>query len=136
MRIQGWRLVATVIVLVAGALSGCGGAGLLSPSAGGGAGAVSGGAGAVSGGAGAVSGPHYVILRWGASTSPEIIGYNLYRGTAPGGPYAKVSASFIAATTYTDNAVQSGQTYYYVVTATSSTYLESDYSNEVVAAIP
>ena len=65
-----------------------------------------------------------------------MVGYNVYRATGSGGPYTKLNSGSVAATTYTDNAVQTGQTYYYVVTATDSSNLESSYSNEVVAPIP
>lgn len=48
----------------------------------------------------------------------------------------KLNPSIIPANTYRDNAVESGQTYYYVVTATGANNSESAYSNEVVAPIP
>jgi fibronectin type 3 domain-containing protein len=38
--------------------------------------------------------------------------------------------------TYTDNSVQSGQTYYYVVTAVNSQSTESVFSTEVSALVP
>jgi len=37
---------------------------------------------------------------------------------------------------YTDTNVQSGQTYYYVVTAINSSNQESGYSSEVTAIVP
>jgi len=76
-----------------------------------------------------------VTLTWDASTS-TVIGYNLYRGTRSGGPYSKLNASLLPATTYTDVAVQSGATYYYVSTAMNSAHLESAYSNQATAVIP
>ena len=39
-------------------------------------------------------------------------------------------------TTFVDGSVQSGQTYYYVVTAVDTSGTESAYSNQVQAAIP
>jgi TolB protein len=39
-------------------------------------------------------------------------------------------------TSYTDNAVQAGQTYYYVVTAIDGSGNESAYSTEASATIP
>jgi fibronectin type 3 domain-containing protein len=81
-------------------------------------------------------GSHEVTLSWNPSISSGVQGYNVYRGTGSGGPYAKLNPSIIAATNYSDSAVQSGQTYYYVVTATDSSNLESVYSNEVAAPIP
>jgi fibronectin type 3 domain-containing protein len=41
-----------------------------------------------------------------------------------------------ATTSYTDSAVQNGQTYYYVVTAVDSAGVESAYSNQTQASIP
>jgi hypothetical protein len=68
-----------------------------------------------------------VALSWTASTSPGIAGYNAYRSTVTGGPYTKLNSSLIATTTYTDQMVQSGGTYYYVTTAVNSQGLESVY---------
>ena len=76
---------------------------------------------------------HSVALSWDPSTS-QVIGYNIYRGTTPGGPYTKVNAA--TNTAYTDSSVQSGQTYYYVTTAVDSSNVESAYSNQATAAIP
>lgn len=78
---------------------------------------------------------HSVALSWDASSS-QVVGYNVYRGTASGGPYTKLNASATTATAYTDSSVQSGQTYYYVTTAVDSKDVESAYSNQAAAAIP
>jgi fibronectin type 3 domain-containing protein len=71
-----------------------------------------------------------------ASTSPNVSGYNIYRATTSGGPYAKLNSSSVAATSYVDSAVQSGQTYYYVVTAVDSSSNESAFSNQAQGVIP
>jgi len=78
---------------------------------------------------------HSVALNWTASQS-VVVGYNIYRGTQSGGPYALVSPSPQQGTTYSDTTVQAGATYFYVVTAVDSNSLESVYSNETVANIP
>ncbi len=78
---------------------------------------------------------HWVSLAWTASTSP-VVGYNAYRSTISGGPYTKLNSSLISSTSYTDRAVQSGTTYYYVTTAVNSQGLESVYSNQAVATVP
>jgi Protein of unknown function (DUF1573)/Abnormal spindle-like microcephaly-assoc'd, ASPM-SPD-2-Hydin len=80
-------------------------------------------------------GSHLVDLSWMPSTS-AVVGYNVYRGTASGGPYTILNSSPIAGTTYTDTSVQPGQTYYYVVTAVSSSGLQSVYSNQASAPVP
>jgi len=78
---------------------------------------------------------HSATLSWTASTS-TVTGYNVYRGTVSGGPYTKINSLLVAAVTYTDSTVQSGTTYYYVMTAVDSSGNESVFSNQVTAAIP
>ncbi len=63
------------------------------------------------------------------------MGYNVYRGLISGGPYQRINSQLEPATNYTDSTVQSGITYFYVVTAVDATS-ESGYSPEVAAAIP
>lgn len=79
---------------------------------------------------------HSVDLSWNASTSHDVIGYNVYRGTTSGGPYQKINSLLDASTAYTDTAVIDGNTYYYVTTAVDSNYQESANSNEAQAIIP
>ncbi len=86
-------------------------------------------------GTGVIPVVHSATLRWTASTS-TVSGYNVYRGTVSGGPYTKINSSLVAALTYTDSTVQSGATYYYVITAVDSGGNESAFSNQVSAAIP
>lgn len=83
-----------------------------------------------------VQATHWATLNWVASNSPQITGYNAYRATQSGGSYTKVNTSLITATTYNDYGVQSGQTYYYVVTAVNSSNLESVYSTQASTTIP
>jgi hypothetical protein len=79
---------------------------------------------------------HSVHLSWIASTS-DVLGYNIYRGTTHSGPYpVKLNSSALQGTTFTDSTVNSGVTYFYVVTAEDGSHVQSDYSNEVMAAIP
>ncbi|MGD0957536.1 MAG: hypothetical protein ABR953_12015 [Candidatus Acidiferrales bacterium] len=75
-------------------------------------------------------------LSWTASASASVVGYNVYQGTVSGGPYAKLTSTPVSAVQYTDTTVQSGQTYFYVVTAVDSSNDESAFSNQAVAAIP
>ncbi len=79
---------------------------------------------------------HSVALSWNASTSTSVVGYNVYRGTVSGGPYAQINSALTAGTNDTDTTVQSGHTYYYVVTAVDSNGTESVFSNQVQAVIP
>jgi hypothetical protein len=78
---------------------------------------------------------HSVTLDWTASTS-AVIGYNVYRGTVSGGPYAQLNSPLVTTTQYQDSSVQSGQTYYYVVTAVDPSHVESTNSNETSATVP
>jgi HYDIN/CFA65/VesB-like, Ig-like domain len=78
---------------------------------------------------------HSATLNWAPSTS-TVMGYYIYRGARTGGPYAKLNATPVSLTTYTDSAVQAGQTYFYVATAVDSTNVESTFSNETTATIP
>jgi len=90
-------------------------------------------------GGGSQTGPtHYVVLSWTASGTAGVTGYNVYRGTTRGGPYStKLNSSLVTETTYTDNAVQAGGTYFYVVTAVASDGVtESAYSDEASATVP
>jgi hypothetical protein len=86
-------------------------------------------------GAGVQAVPHSVSLSWNPSSS-VVAGYNVYRGTQTGGPYAKLNSAPIPGTGYTDSAVQSGQTYFYVATAVDANNVESVFSNEASATIP
>ncbi len=85
-------------------------------------------------GIGALASQHRVDLNWNPS-SGTVQGYYVYRSGQTGGPYARLS-SLSSSTAYADTAVASGQTYYYVVTALGTNFVESGYSNETVAYIP
>ena len=78
---------------------------------------------------------HSVSLNWVASTSSNVIGYKVYRANSSGGVYALLAAN-VTATSFNDTNVQSGLTYFYVVTAVDTNGLESGYSNQTQASIP
>jgi fibronectin type 3 domain-containing protein len=79
---------------------------------------------------------HSVALSWDASTGSGVVGYNVYRGNASGGPYSKINSALDASTAYTDDTVAAGQTYYYVTTAVDESGDESGHSNQAKAVIP
>lgn len=87
-------------------------------------------------GNGKAASSHSVDLNWDASTGSGVVGYNVYRGGASGGPYSKINSALDASTVYTDSNVTSGQTYYYVTTAVDGSGNESGYSNQAQAVIP
>ncbi len=89
----------------------------------------------LSGSGTAAASSHAVSLRWTPSPSP-VAGYNVYRGSTPGGPYVKINPAVTAGTNYVDSSVQAGETYYFVTTAVTAGGLESQYSTPSQATIP
>ena len=87
-------------------------------------------------GSGTAPAQHSVTLNWNASSSSNVVGYNIYRSSQSAGPYAKINSVLDPSTTEVDSSVQTGSTYYYVVTAVDSSGRESGYSNQVRAVIP
>ncbi|MGB0012752.1 MAG: choice-of-anchor D domain-containing protein [Candidatus Sulfotelmatobacter sp.] len=85
-------------------------------------------------GTGTAAPTHSVSLSWGASSSPNISGYNIYRAiyTSSCGSYSKISGSTLdTLTTYSDGSVSDGTNYCYATTAVNSSNEESGYSNIV-----
>jgi len=78
---------------------------------------------------------HTVVLRWQASTTPNVR-YNLYRGPFLGVHPDRLNSTPIDGSTFTDTSVVSGQTYWYVVRAINSKGEESPESNETTVTIP
>jgi hypothetical protein len=78
---------------------------------------------------------HSVSLNWLASSS-AVAGYYVYTGTQASGPFTRLNSTPTATTGFTDATVQSGQTYYYYVTAVDPSGVESSASNEVSASVP
>lgn len=78
---------------------------------------------------------HSVSLRWSES-STTVSGYNVYRGTVSGGPYRMLNGSLDSSTSYIDQTVASGKTYYYVVTSVGTEKVESAFSQQITATIP
>ena len=82
--------------------------------------------------------PHRVTLTWDpphATADVTVVGYNVYRSTTSGGPFVKL-ASQVPSPPYEDKLVNSGRTYFYVVTAVERSGRESRFSAEVRAVIP
>jgi len=85
-------------------------------------------------GAGTAPPQHLVNLTWDGVSA--VVGYNVYRSSQSAGPYTKINSSLDASTTYADNSVQAGQTYYYVTTAVDAGGTQSQYSGAVQALVP
>ncbi|MCZ2153054.1 MAG: hypothetical protein LC114_03970 [Bryobacterales bacterium] len=79
--------------------------------------------------------PRRVLLSWNSSPSPNVIGYNIYRAKSSAGPYSKITPTPVASTSYTDENVSVGNTYYYYATAIDSGGLESANSNQAMAPV-
>jgi hypothetical protein len=83
-------------------------------------------------------GGHDVILSWTASATPGVMGYNVFRGTTSGQESSTpLNPTPINGTTYIDENVIPGGTYYYVVTAVAAEgVIQSVNSNESAATVP
>ena len=82
--------------------------------------------------------PNTATLAWEASTEPNLAGYRIYYGTAPGtylqSPGQGVNVGNV--TSYTVTGLSRTTTYYFVATAYDTSNSESIFSNEVSKAIP
>lgn len=75
-----------------------------------------------------------VELTWEAVDEEDLDGYRVYRDTESIGDVSGMDAlaeGVLSDPSYTDDAADNGQTYYYVVTAVDTDSNESDPSNEV-----
>jgi hypothetical protein len=83
------------------------------------------------------TGIHDVGLSWTASSTSGVVGYNVYRGTCSGGESSTpLNSTPISGTTFTDETVTAGTTYYYVVTAVGADDVQSSASGETAATVP
>ena len=65
-----------------------------------------------------------LAIFFAANKETDIAGYNIYRSTEPDLPkqnWTKLNQALLTRTTYTDDKVESGKTYYYYVTAVDKT---------------
>ncbi len=76
-----------------------------------------------------------VALDWADNTEADLAFYAVKRSATSGGPYA-VIASGLTQSAYTDNLVDSGVTYYYVVSAVDSSTNQSANSATVSVTMP
>jgi hypothetical protein len=78
---------------------------------------------------------HTVALAWAPAVT-GVTGFRTYVSMVSGGPYVEMGSVPSTTPAYTDSSVQSGQTYFYVVTAVDASNNESLYSSEVAAIVP
>jgi hypothetical protein len=81
------------------------------------------------------SGKYIVTLRWTASVSVSVVGYNLYRLSRPGS-WVKLNQGLVVGTVFEDASVENGMTYRYAATAVGMQNRESPFSKVVAAVIP
>ncbi len=74
-------------------------------------------------------------LAWNANAESDLAGYKIYRATASGGYGAPIATLQGNVTNYVAAGLQSGTTYFFVITAYDSTGNESVRSNEVSKSI-
>ena len=86
-------------------------------------------------GNGTQSSQHSVELSWNASPS-NVVGYYVYRSTQSGTYSSPLNTSPETSLTFTDTTVESGTTYFYVVTSVDDHSQQSSFSNEASAVIP
>ena len=77
---------------------------------------------------------HSVSISWTPSTSAGVTSYNVYRSSVSGGPYAVVGNA--SSSSFTDNTVKAGATYFYVVTSLNASQIESVVSSETKVTVP
>jgi len=81
----------------------------------------------------AVPGTGSVGLDWTDNAESDLAGYNVYRGTASGGPYNLVNGALLTSSQFNDTGLTGGVTYWYVVTALDTSANESGNSGEAGA---
>jgi fibronectin type 3 domain-containing protein len=67
-----------------------------------------------------------IVLDWANNTETDLAGYNIYRSSAAGGTYTKLTtAGLLTASTYTDTTAPAGATSFYRITAVDTSGNES-----------
>ncbi len=79
----------------------------------------------------AVPGVGRVFLSWNENKEADLAGYHVYRSTKHGKNYERLTDRLLLRTTYLDETVKTGDTYYYVLTAVDQSGNESEYSHEL-----
>lgn len=79
-----------------------------------------------------------IALFWTANTEPDVVGYYVFRSTDPNQPkpWTKLTPQLYNRTTFTDQNVETGKTYYYYVTAVDNAGNESKPSQVVSETVP
>ncbi len=84
-------------------------------------------------------GPGRLSIFWAANSEPDVAGYLLFRSTDPSLPkdkWTKLTANLYTKTTFTDENVETGKTYYYFVIAVDNAGNQSDPSEVASDTVP
>jgi len=76
----------------------------------------------------AYAGDRSIVLHWARNAESNLLGYAVYRSTAPAGTFTKVTSAALTLQSYADMDVSNGQTYYYVIRAVNTNQGESQNS--------
>lgn len=76
-------------------------------------------------------GSQKVVLTWNPNTESNLVGYKVFRGTTPMGPFAKIAS--VKKNKFTDEDLENNRTYYYKVQAFNEQGKESP-ASAVIAA--
>jgi hypothetical protein len=79
---------------------------------------------------------HFVTLTWVPPTSADVAAYNVYRSKSAIGPFLRTATVAAANHEYVDKSVETGDTYYYVLTSVSLEGMESADSTSAIAPVP
>jgi len=80
--------------------------------------------------------PGRIAFFWPPNPEPDVAGYLLYRSTDPKGPWTKLTPTLYTKTTFTDENVESGKTYYYYLEAVDTAGNVSPKSEIVSETVP
>jgi fibronectin type 3 domain-containing protein len=78
---------------------------------------------------------HVVDLAWKPSSTPGVVGYNVYR-SPDAATWKRLNAGLIGSTLYSDSTVANTSTYYYAATAVDTAGHESTKTAAVKAVVP
>lgn len=82
-----------------------------------------------------LAGVNRVFLTWNESGESDLAGYHVYRSLGGGKGFVRLNAKLLTRTTYSDDTVKSGTTYYFAVTAVDKNGNEGDRSLETKAHV-
>ncbi len=76
-------------------------------------------------------GSQKVVLTWNPNTESNLVGYKVFRGTTPMGPFARIAS--VKKNKFTDEDLENNRTYYYKVQAFNEQRKESPASTVIAA---